>query len=212
MELADKRVSIPLEIYKNLQKFFEYRKVKYDDKWLPDAKFLADLAQNEYVVSHGSRNDKHGERKFTAVIIKPESRYSTNTPFFKKLLNLICKDGDDAACEIVIIADNALTCFIKTQIKNEMRANPNFTIEYYEYNKFLIVVPEHQEVPKYHIAADEEIAEFCKINHETPDRFQKIRMIDPMIIWCGARPGDIIKIYRLSETVGVIPVYRQVIG
>jgi DNA-directed RNA polymerase subunit H len=41
--------------------------------------------------------------------------------------------------------------------------------------------------------------------------FPRIYNTDPPIVWIGGRPGDMVRIYRPSETVGESIAYRYVV-
>ena len=71
-------------------------------------------------------------------------------------------------------------------------------------------VMRHYLVPKMEILSKTEVAKVLKKYGVTKDRLPKMRADDPEAIALGAKPGDIIKIYRKDPTAEYV-YYRVVI-
>lgn len=72
-------------------------------------------------------------------------------------------------------------------------------------------VLEHYLVPKHERIPAEEVP---KVLHELgldPSQLPLIRASDPAARAVGAKPGDLIKVTRESETAGTVVVYRLVV-
>jgi DNA-directed RNA polymerase subunit H (RpoH/RPB5) len=81
----------------------------------------------------------------------------------------------------------------------------------YPYNIFAFNLPKHVEVPLHEIVPIERAIEFMQFERiSRTDSLQKILSSDPPVVWLGARDGQIIKIYRPSETTLETIVYRRV--
>jgi len=72
-------------------------------------------------------------------------------------------------------------------------------------------VTEHIYVPKHEILSEEEAQELLKQLHATPEQLPYIRATDPVVRELGAKPGQILKITRRSETAGESVYYRYVV-
>jgi DNA-directed RNA polymerase subunit H len=71
---------------------------------------------------------------------------------------------------------------------------------------------EHELVPKHEVVPPEEAAKILRELGVRPEQLPWIRATDPVVRRIGAKPGDIIRIYRKSPTAGEIIVYRYVVG
>lgn len=70
---------------------------------------------------------------------------------------------------------------------------------------------DHVLVPKEEILAGDEIKKVFEKYHCTKDNLPKILFSDPSIKLLGARPGDVIRITRNSQTAGKSAYYRVVV-
>lgn len=72
-------------------------------------------------------------------------------------------------------------------------------------------VTDHIYVPKHEILSEEEAREVLKRYNVRPEQLPYILSSDPVVQEIGAKPGDIIKITRKSETAGISVYYRLVV-
>ncbi|HIE14903.1 TPA: DNA-directed RNA polymerase subunit H [Candidatus Bathyarchaeota archaeon] len=70
---------------------------------------------------------------------------------------------------------------------------------------------EHVLVPKHEILTPEEREELLKKYRVKPYQIPNIRASDPVVRVIGAKPGDILRIYRKSPTAGIYVSYRYVV-
>jgi len=73
-------------------------------------------------------------------------------------------------------------------------------------------VLKHELVPKHEIVPIEEAIRILRELGVKPEQLPWIRASDPVARAIGARPGDIIRVIRRSETAGEIVVYRYVVA
>ncbi|MEM1544991.1 MAG: DNA-directed RNA polymerase subunit H [Candidatus Methanomethylicia archaeon] len=68
----------------------------------------------------------------------------------------------------------------------------------------------HVLVPKHEILTKEEAIKILHELNAKPEDLPLIKVSDPVVKALGAKPGDILKIYRRSPTAGVTIAYRYV--
>ncbi|MEM1610287.1 MAG: DNA-directed RNA polymerase subunit H [Sulfolobales archaeon] len=73
-------------------------------------------------------------------------------------------------------------------------------------------VLKHELVPKHEIVPIEEAIKILRELGVRPEQLPWIKASDPVARAIGAKPGDIIRVIRRSETAGEIVVYRYVIA
>ncbi|KSW11652.1 DNA-directed RNA polymerase subunit H [Pyrodictium occultum] len=71
---------------------------------------------------------------------------------------------------------------------------------------------EHDLVPRHEIVPPEEAARILRELGVRPEQLPWLRVTDPVARAIGAKPGDIVRIYRKSPTSGEVVVYRYVVG
>ncbi len=203
---------VPGEIYKNLREFVRYRNIATDHAWMDTAKFSSWLNTYEYVKIEGKRTDARGtEFNVFIFLIMPNSRYASRTPDFKKLFNVIPRDKLESA-EVMFVSQEEQSPHLKRQVDEMRREYMGMYIEIYDYSKFTMVVPNHVAVPRHEIAAKAEIDEWLREYGIAREELKKILSSDPPAVWIGAKPGDVVKIYRPSESAGKAVVYRLCIN
>ena len=69
----------------------------------------------------------------------------------------------------------------------------------------------HMLVPQHEIISEKEKEELFKKYKITPDQLPKILDTDPVSVFIGAKPGQIVKIIRNSHTAKQAVAYRFVV-
>ena len=72
-------------------------------------------------------------------------------------------------------------------------------------------IMKHDLVPLHKIITDKERDELFKLYNITPDQLPKILDTDPVVISIGAKPGQIVKVIRKSQTAKEAVAYRFII-
>jgi DNA-directed RNA polymerase subunit H len=80
-----------------------------------------------------------------------------------------------------------------------------------EEKKSTYSIMDHIYVPEHILLSKEEAEEVARRYNARLDQFPYILSSDPIVREMGAKPGDLIKIIRRSETAGVSVYYRYVI-
>ena len=69
----------------------------------------------------------------------------------------------------------------------------------------------HMYVPKHEVVSDKEKEELVKKYNASPEQFPQILVSDPVVRAIDAKPGDLIKVTRVSQTAGESVFYRFVV-
>ncbi|MHA1596955.1 MAG: DNA-directed RNA polymerase subunit H [Candidatus Asgardarchaeia archaeon] len=77
--------------------------------------------------------------------------------------------------------------------------------------EFPINLMDHVLVPKHEIMSKEEVKKLINKYGILPEQLPWIRSTDPVVKAIGARPGDVIRIRRKSDTAGESIYYRYVV-
>lgn len=198
----------PLIVYQNLKKLLEYRRIKSSYTFLSGADFTRTILADEYIVIEGVQTRPNGNRpkKISIVLIGPGSDYANTLAKFRKMFNAVYTDDLDI---MLLVTESGVSTYIKKTLMGEFtKSRSDFIIRDYSYAMFTLVVPEHVQVPSHTFASEEEITDLSFGSIASLRRLQKILDSDPMAVWIGAEPGDLVKIIRPSEASGLALVYR----
>ena len=72
-------------------------------------------------------------------------------------------------------------------------------------------VTEHVLVPKHEILTEDQKKELLTQFNATEDQFPYLFLSDPVAREIGAKPGDMVRIIRTSDTAGETTYYRYVV-
>jgi DNA-directed RNA polymerase subunit H len=72
-------------------------------------------------------------------------------------------------------------------------------------------VTDHVLVPKHEILSEEDKKQLLTQFNATESQFPYLFSIDPVVREIGAKPGDMVKITRVSDTAGETTYYRFVV-
>lgn len=71
---------------------------------------------------------------------------------------------------------------------------------------------EHELVPRHEVVPPDEAIRVLRELGVKPQELPWLRVTDPVARAIGAKPGDIVRIYRKSPTSGETIAYRYVVG
>jgi DNA-directed RNA polymerase subunit H (RpoH/RPB5) len=74
-----------------------------------------------------------------------------------------------------------------------------------------VKVTDHVLVPKHEIVSEEEKKQILTRYNATEDQFPFLFSTDPVAREIGAKPGNMVKISRISDTAGEATYYRYVV-
>ena len=95
-----------------------------------------------------------------------------------------------------------------SKIKNKI--NTIHTIEALNFDYFVAELPKGPYCSKHTILNDNEIEVVLNDVKCVKKNLPRIPVSDPMIVWLGGKPGNVVKIESVSDTVGMSITYRLV--
>jgi len=217
----DARNSGEMGAYVNLGKFLHYRGFTLSEEPLrpshvgPDAlkegmtpsevvkTMLTQLGEWEII----ARRADGGRDMMVLILLSSDGKFAKASQEFSRLLQSVAKKvrggmDKDADLEIIVLATEEvqekknLQAEIRTL--NEQQAGEKYFM--YPYHIFSFVVPEVPIVPRHEILSKKEAKQFMRLFQLEAKDITRIPARDPAIVWIGARPGDYISVWRLSES------------
>ena len=190
-------------IYTNVIKCLQYRKLTVKSKLLKHDDIITTLNSDEFILILADNG--HGYSVST-YLLSDNSKYADKTSGFEKLLKLMT--SAPACNEIMLVNKTELNIHIIKKLRAFMAENPTIIFNVRPHIYFLTDLPTHHCSIKHEICSEEEVKEICLRAYTQPDKFPKILQSDPQAVWIGAMPGSLIRIHRPSETACVAIVYR----
>lgn len=224
----DAHVPEQVGAYVNLGKFLFYRNYQLSSEPLrpshvQDIDLVSGLTPSE-VVDNVLRTignwaivaTQKGDSKQVMVIflITAESRPAHATQELRRLLASAEQRAEGRNLrEVIVLAPESVVAKknlsgLVAQFNKDAGAGQRYFM--YPYCKFADVVPESPQVPRHEVVALEEAQEYMRKFHLEPGQLPKIHTRDDAAaIWCGARPGNYVRVWRISETAGSeVPILR----
>lgn len=190
-------------VYKNLVLMLKkYRGYKVTSKEMDQKEFINEINMRSFCVIDGENEARQHDPRIRVVIVAQGSKYDNKTEDFKSLYIANTKESDRHMM-FVFMGDR-----ISPHIQKFLHPTGS---EFYMYNMFLFEVPAHVSVPRHEIMDEVEVEKFCDINCTDRKKFPAIKSTDPQVVWIGGKPGQVIKIMRESDTIGVGESYRYCI-
>lgn len=145
----------------------------------------------------------------------PDTEYVKKVPRFKTLVQkvMITKTRDGTVTfkpfDYMIVSKEPLGNTVQKELIMIKKQGRIF-VEKCMYHHFVIEKPLHDAMPKHELAEEEEIVFIENLMKISRINFPKITMSDNGVVWTGAHPGQVIKVYRKSESTGTAIGYRVV--
>jgi DNA-directed RNA polymerase subunit H (RpoH/RPB5) len=200
-------------IYNNLfDGFFKYRHVEPVSKRLDNKEFHNQMNHEKvvFIITKVSEEYKKEEyeylhiRPLYIILLSEFNDSSTRLTYLTGRADKIRKMGKDKNPEIIIIANKQKTPVLSEGLRKK-------DIYMYEYVHFAIIFPECSQAELHEIMKPEEVKELLeRFRMTTPHKLTKIVRDDTMVIWIGAKPGDLLRIKMMSEMTINTYCYRLV--
>jgi len=204
-------VNLSYQVYRTIPEFFEHRGHQGGADLLTQDVFMTQFTQNGY------ESIKSTDGEIIVFIIRDGSDYTTSGPQLRKLIGRANAIAGNEVGEIVVVAPepalqkkNITSAFDSLSEEADKKGKSQYILAV-PYSVFAQNIPAHAAVPKHEVASAEDVAEMLGKRFSSTAELPAIYAQDPPVVWAGGRPGDIIRVERLSETTGTTPAFRRVI-
>jgi DNA-directed RNA polymerase subunit H (RpoH/RPB5) len=204
-----------VRVFENMPALLEYRGIVKTSPEHTSREFISLTQSKGYYLIRGTKEPKgiladiyKSPIECVFIIISHDSKANSATQDF---LNLIANTGVLNATtftEITVITAERLSKKILT--KMQAFEEPIIYVENHIFDRFTINLPLHQAIPVHKIMERSELAKLEGFICASSSGYQRILSSDPMSIWSGAKPGDVLKISRISDISGLAEGYRTV--
>uniref|UniRef100_A0A6U3AN53 DNA-directed RNA polymerases I, II, and III subunit RPABC1 n=2 Tax=Lotharella globosa TaxID=91324 RepID=A0A6U3AN53_9EUKA len=107
----------------------------------------------------------------------------------------------------IIVVQNQITTVAKTVIENYNK----FRIEVFMEGELLVNITKHRYVPTHQVLTEKEKQALLTKYHLKETQLPRMQLSDPISRFYGLDRGQVVKIYRPSETAGKYVTYRVVL-
>ena len=183
-------------IYVNLYEYLSYRKIKPKDLPKEYSEFEKTITNYNFIDIE-TEDDK---QRILLIYNEPEllklNEIKKIMKFYKKYNN-----------ELLLIT----SIKISNAVNRSLLEKYDFTLINYTYSLFKIVFPKHILCSKHEILSEEQCDDLLTNQlYNVRNKLPIIKIDDPMCIWIGAKKNDVVRIERISESVGKSYYYRIV--
>ena len=201
-------------VYEHLVRLCGFRGANVTGRVGP-AEFAKTMDTNHYVSITAERpaTDIRGAAHILIIQFSSYRYIDASSQKFNAFLEkqIRARPADEIEYNIILVSSSAISSTISRTIAEQRAAG--IIVEHFNASMFLIVVPEHDNVPRHTIVPRDEVNKICQELHMMVSNFPCIIAAganpDPMAIWLGLRPGMVVRIDRPSETAGIETVYRR---
>lgn len=178
-------------VYTNLFNLLSYRGFTSLSNLSERPKFIESLTKNTFIEVKAERK-KTGD-KLSIFMFATDSRHLKGKTAVEKFIN------KHIVTDCILITE---TNQPHANIKALVISKPDVHVEVGVYDFLIFNFPTHVSFTKYERVTDEEEQKFKQLEHKKLTRLPRGYTSDMCIFWMGARPGDVIKCDRLSDTAG----------
>lgn len=223
-------------VYLNSIKMMENREAKPLGGPVSEKEFTSTVDAYHYICTYGSRpqSPTRGAVAMAVIVCAPGANVSNKTADFQKMIDIVSRGKEMTAIRkelgnstdnIVVIISNVdvkaakstedggrsgLSTHVQKRVIN--LNDESRIIEVHNYALFKMHLPSHVASFPHSIAGPEEMHLVEKYLLMHADNYPKILVNDPQVVWLGARPGQVVRIDRASDTAGIAVGYRVVVA
>ncbi len=194
-------------VYQNLCKVFGYRHaVGTHNHNLSQVDLMRQLNSTNRIIMRGRRAG-HAFKPDTEIYIlyaRASSDISTSKPKFDTAVKALEIKGG-GYCEVLFVFTSAVSIHVQKQLDGGLKhLYPNVYFEVASQDIFALEAPQHVLVGVHKILSPAERADYQRALYQRFESLSRISPEDPMSIWYGIRPGDVVEIRTASETAGEV--------
>lgn len=201
-------------VYINTRKLLQYRGYTLDENQpLDESTFSNLINRNDFY----KLSSKGKEIQNLTIIFNYNSKHLIKPEILRKFLVKLLKDHHKVNSLVLIkspehsiysIDTEQWSTFMTKQLK---KIGDDIYVERSDYSRLIICLPEHILYQKHEIITEKQLEEeYLDFNTLSKNQLPELAKDDAAVFWIGARPGDIVKIHRFTETGGLIYVYKIV--
>ncbi|SME65107.1 RNA polymerase II subunit Rpb5b [Faustovirus ST1] len=209
----------PFEVYKHVHEMLPYRGMKAESAMMNETQVKSTVSQEGYVMLSAvpdptATREVEGkvinltpvtDGKFIVVIFNINSRYLDKSASIDSIMKVILKQKPIQLMFVLphVEIKKAISAKLDTYAKTS-----EIYVEVHDYSRFIIHFPKHVFSQPHIIADKAEVSEYCTRYKTHQKYFPKIVVGDVQAVWIGAKNGDVVKVFRTSETSGKHTAYR----
>ncbi len=202
----------PSLVYQHVLKMMEYRELIVPEP--NQAKMLKDLEQSTFHIIYSSRKATNRRREINCaiVLIAAGSDIAKTISDFKGLCTSI---RGEAPFNLIFITENPFSSSVHKEILR-MKAQgmgsilaAKLRIETCYHKDFVCDKTAYCMYVPHEIMSPEEVAEFKRITYAIIEELPILEDTDPVALWLGIEPGQIVRITRLSDNAGMSIIYKR---
>lgn len=214
------------KLYQNCDKFFEYQNLKKISSDQSQDEFLKSITREKYImitavpsenikniglsklenliINYKENSNNIDVRATTVIILYPGTEAESKRANMMKFINHIRYPKTN----IIMITPLSLSSSVAKNINKGIQNG--LLVKSYTYDLLSRVIPEHEYCPKCRILSKDEI-ETLQSHMINPKSLKRIFSYDPLMVWYGANPGDVIEVILPSEVTLEMIEYALVI-
>jgi len=175
-----------------------------------EAAVLRDFQSTGHVEVIGTRPGRgRAIEKAVYVILDASQAPARHKNDFESLMNSVLSKNKKDLHELVLVSTaevlakkNIIECFLAIK-------GPAFLLPV-PLVVFANPIVNHCMAAKHEIVAKKDI-DIGEWLHLQSSNYPSIGLIEPQVVWAGGRPGDFLKVTRMSENAGTVPTYFHVV-
>jgi len=194
---------LSFRVYTNLCEMLRTRNLKITSPIITQDKWSI-LVINGYVLIDASNENHHT----IVALMDIASPHVANAAAFEKFMKNISRYTRDnnikmADLDIMVITHEELGSNVTKKFDEYEAIISNYAYKYFTSNRL-----KHDSVPRTRILSVEERKKIMEMSRLSLRELQRIKLVDPVAVWLGAKAGDVLEEITQNEVSGLEIKYR----